>query len=76
METLVNNISIEKSSTSKIGSVDFDNLPFGSIYTDHMLVCEYVDGAWERPTIKPYADLSLDPASKIFHYGQSIFERG
>lgn len=74
MDTLLQNIAIEKATTSKISSVDFDNLPFGSIYTDHMLVCEYTDGQWHMPTIKPYANLSLDPAAKIFHYGQSIFE--
>lgn len=74
METQTNNILVEKASTSKIASVDFDNLPFGSIYTDHMLVCEYADGHWQTPTIKPYGNISLDPAAKIFHYGQSIFE--
>ena len=74
MEVQSNHIAVEKSTTTKIDQVDFNNLPFGSIYTDHMLVCEYADGKWELPKIKPYGNLSLDPASKIFHYGQSIFE--
>lgn len=75
METSTKSIiSIEKSKTSKIDQVDFDNLAFGSVFTDHMLVCDYKNGAWENPKIVPYGPLSLDPSSKIFHYGQSIFE--
>lgn len=74
MDTQTNNISIEKASSSKISSVDFDNLPFGSIYTDHVMVCEYENGKWSVPKIIPYGPISLDPSAKIFHYGQSIFE--
>ncbi|WP_282161301.1 branched-chain amino acid aminotransferase [Ulvibacterium marinum] len=67
-------IAIEKTKTSKITSVDFDNLPFGSVFSDHMLVCDYRNGAWEAPKIIPYQPISLDPSAKIFHYGQSVFE--
>ncbi len=73
MEVTVNNIPVEKAATSKIQNVDFDNLSFGSTYTDHMLVSDYVDGAWTAPKIIPYGPISLEPSSKIFHYGQSIF---
>lgn len=67
-------ISVEKVKTSKIDQIDFDNLAFGSVFSDHMLVCDYKNGAWEVPKIVPYKAISLDPSSKIFHYGQSIFE--
>lgn len=67
-------ISIEKAKQSKIDKVDFDNLPFGQVYSDHMLVCDYADGKWEAPKIVPYQQISLDPSAKIFHYGQSVFE--
>lgn len=67
-------IPIEKVKTSKIDQVDFDNLAFGSVFSDHMLVCDYRDGSWQRPTIMPYGPISLAPSAKIFHYGQSIFE--
>jgi len=67
-------ISIEKVKESKIEQVDFNNLAFGSVFTDHMLVCDYKNGAWETPKIIPYQPISLDPSAKIFHYGQSIFE--
>jgi branched-chain amino acid aminotransferase len=67
-------ISVQKASQSKIDQIDFDNLAFGSVFTDHMLVCDFKNGAWELPKIVPYQPISLDPSSKIFHYGQSIFE--
>lgn len=73
-ETKTLNISVEKAKTSKIDQVDFDNLKFGSVFTDHMLVCTYRNGAWEAPKIKPYQPLTLDPSAKVFHYGQAIFE--
>ncbi|QBA64692.1 branched-chain amino acid aminotransferase [Muriicola soli] len=74
METKTGNIIIEKIKESKITKVDFSNLPFGKVYSDHMLVCDYKDGAWQAPRIMPYGPVSLDPSAKIFHYGQSVFE--
>ncbi|MGB5392700.1 MAG: branched-chain amino acid aminotransferase [Lutimonas sp.] len=67
-------ISVEKTKNSKISKVDFNNLPFGKVYTDHMFICEYSDGQWQNPKVIPYQNISLDPSSKIFHYGQSVFE--
>ena len=69
-----NTIQIERAQHSKIKEVDFDNLPFGKIRTDHMLICEYSNGKWSAPKVVPYQSISLDPSAKIFHYGQSIFE--
>ncbi|PCJ98483.1 MAG: branched chain amino acid aminotransferase [Flavobacteriaceae bacterium] len=74
MDATVQNIVVEKAKTSKIDQIDFDNLSFGSVFTDHMLVCTYKNGAWEVPQIIPYQPIVLDPSAKIFHYGQSIFE--
>lgn len=74
MSTIINDIEIIKTKATKINAVDFDNLKFGSVFSDHMLVCDYKDGKWHTPKIMPYQPLTLDPSSKIFHYGQSIFE--
>ena len=71
---MTENIEIQRVKESKIASVDFDNLPFGSVYSDHMLTCDYIDGKWQAPKIEPFAPISLNPSAKIFHYGQSIFE--
>ena len=59
---------------SRIESIDFDNLSFGTIFTDHMFVCDYVDGAWGEPEIIPYAPIQLHPSASALHYGQAIFE--
>ena len=67
-------IKVELTTNSKLHTVDFNNLPFGSILSDHMFVCDYKDGAWQDARIVPYAPIELDPSAKIFHYGQSIFE--
>ena len=67
-------ISVEKSQTSKIKSVDFSDLDFGRVFTDHMFVCDYKDGKWQTPKITPYQAMTLDPSARVFHYGQAVFE--
>ena len=69
-----NKIQISKISTSKIESIDFDQLPFGEVFTDYMLTCDFVNGEWGTPNIVPYAPFLMDPSAKVFHYGQAIFE--
>ncbi|RWW92200.1 branched-chain amino acid aminotransferase [Flavobacterium cerinum] len=70
----MSNVIINRAETSKIESVDFENLTFGNTFTDHMLVCDFRNGQWEQPVIQPYAPFLIDPSAKIFHYGQAIFE--
>ena len=70
----VTQINITKTTKSKIEDVDFNNLNFGQVFSDHMLVCDYKNGAWETPKIMPYQPITLEPSAKIFHYGQSVFE--
>ena len=69
-----NEIDIVHASSSKIDTIDFENLTFGNIFTDHMLICDFKDGQWEKPIIKPYEPFMIDPSAKVFHYGQAIFE--
>ncbi|EIA07863.1 branched-chain amino acid aminotransferase [Flavobacterium frigoris] len=72
--THTNKIDIIKAPTSKINEVDFENLSFGSVFTDHLMECDYTNGEWQKPVIKPYAPFLLDPSARVFHYGQAIFE--
>jgi len=67
-------LQIEKIKESKISNVDFNNLKFGEIFTDHMFECDYENGAWQTPKIRPYQSLQFDPSTKVFHYGQAVFE--
>lgn len=54
---------------------DEKNLVFGKTYTDHMFIMDYDAGqGWHDPRVIPYQNISLDPAAKVFHYGQTIFE--
>jgi branched-chain amino acid aminotransferase len=69
-----NQIEIHKTTSSRLSQTDFHNLGFGKIFSDHMLVCDYHNGAWEKPQIVPFQNLSLSPATNFIHYGQSIFE--
>jgi len=69
-----NEIEVLQVATSKITEVDFENLSFGNVFTDHMLICDYKDGQWQKPVIKAYEPFLIDPSAKVFHYGQAIFE--
>lgn len=68
------NIKTTPISTSKITSVDFNNLTFGRVFSDYMFECNYKDGKWHTPEIKPYQPITLAPSARVFHYGQAVFE--
>ncbi len=74
MATATVNFKVNKVSTSKISTIDFDNLAFGKHFSDHMMEMDYADGKWGTPSIVPFANLQLHPATSALHYGQSIFE--
>ncbi len=67
-------INVSHPETSKISQVDWDNLPFGKVFTDHMLVMDYKNGKWQSPEIMPFGPIPMHPAMSAIHYGQSIFE--
>ncbi|HEY4651093.1 MAG TPA: branched-chain amino acid aminotransferase [Pontibacter sp.] len=57
-----------------MSELDFNNIAFGKIFSDHMLVADFKEGAWRNPEILPYGNMSLSPATSAIHYGQAIFE--
>ncbi len=67
-------ITIQRITASRINEVNFNQLEFGKVFTDYMFECDFVDGTWQNPTIKPYGSLSIMPSAKVFHYGQAVFE--
>ena len=67
-------MKIKEIETSRINEVDFTNLEFGAVFTDHMFSCDYINGKWVNPEIIPYQPISVSPASRVFHYGQACFE--
>ena len=67
-------MKIVLSNKSKIGNVDFENLQFGKVFTDHLFVCKYSNNSWSEGEIMPYEDFLISPSARVFHYGQAIFE--
>lgn len=74
MPTLTQSISIEKSDRSRLQDLDINNIPFGKIFSDHMLVATYKEGIWEEVKITPYGKIEISPSLSALHYGQAIFE--
>ena len=67
-------IKVTKTTSSKLSTVDYENLPFGKIFSDHMLTADYADGEWKNFEIVPFGDIGLSPAISSLHYGQAFFE--
>lgn len=71
---LMMEIPVRKTTRPGIHEVDFSHLEFGKYVSDHMLECDYKDGAWHNPHILPFSNLSLSPTTLALHYGQTVFE--
>ena len=67
-------MKITKTTNSRLNSTDFSNLPFGTVFSDHMLICNFKHGKWGAPEVLPYGPISIAPGAKVLHYGQSVFE--
>ena len=67
-------MKILKTSNSRLDSTDFSNLPFGRIFSDHILICKYKNGSWGESEIRPYGPIDMMPGTQVLHYGQSVFE--
>jgi branched-chain amino acid aminotransferase len=65
---------IEMTEVSALQTLKLENLPFGKYFTDHMLVADYANGAWQDVRITPYRPFEIHPSMSALHYGQSIFE--
>ena len=70
----MSDIKITKTKTSKINSVDFKNLGFGEVFSDHMFSMDYENGRWINQRIEPYGKIEFEPAMCTLHYAQAVFE--
>ncbi|MGI5963364.1 MAG: branched-chain amino acid aminotransferase [Lawsonibacter sp.] len=67
-------IKITRAATLK-EKPDSSKLVFGTAMTDHMFIVDYDEGrGWHDPRIVPYGPLQIDPAAKVLHYAEEIFE--
>src|ERR1700720_4943080 len=70
----MSDISITRTQSPKTPPSD-DSLTFGNVFTDHMFLMNYQVGkGWHDPRIVPYGPFTLDPATCVLHYGQTIFD--
>lgn len=67
-------LKITKTNQSSLDQLDFDNIPFGRTFTDHLYVADYANGAWNDLRIEPFKRFQVHPANIAWHYGQAIFE--
>ena len=67
-------LTINLATESGVSKVDFHNLPFGKIISDHMFEIDFDGTAWVNPRINPVEKLRIHPMNMALHYGQSIFE--
>lgn len=74
MTTDTLDIKITKTAHSRLAETDFDNLPFGKVFSDHMLVADYADGEWKNFEIVPYGPIAMSPAISALHYGQAFLK--
>ena len=68
-------MEIKITKTTNKGTLpEVSTLGFGKVFTDHMFIMDYVNGAWQNARIVPFQRLSIHPASTVLHYGSEIFE--
>ncbi len=67
-------ISIEKATTTRYNSIDWNNLGFGRFFSDHMFISRFENGHWDEGKIIPYGPICFEPSMMTLHYGQTIFE--
>ena len=72
VETL--QIDFRLANETKLDTVDFSNIVFGRVYSDHMFMADFVNGQWNNFKIEPYDLISFYPGSAVLHYAQSVFE--
>ena len=70
----MNTITVTKTVASRRDTIDFDTIPLGRTFTDHMFICDYADGQWQNPRVVPLESIPTHPAAMALHYGQAIFE--
>lgn len=67
-------MKVTTTTSSKLDHIDLKNIKFGTVFSDHMFSCDWIDGEWQTPEILPYGALPMEPSIRGLHYGQAIFE--
>ena len=68
-------IKVERTKAPKQKPGKGADLPFGQIFTDHLLIMDYdADKGWHDCRIVPFGPIMMHPGSTILHYGAGAFE--
>jgi branched-chain amino acid aminotransferase len=70
----MHSMPLQRTARSRRPGLDLPTVPFGTIYSDHMVVARYEDGDWHGAELRPFGPLELLPTISGLHYGLSIFE--
>ncbi|MDX2282831.1 MAG: branched-chain amino acid aminotransferase [Bacteroidia bacterium] len=74
MDVAESTVRVHQTEQSRLGQVNMNNIPFGKVFSDHMLIAQYQGGQWGAPEILPYGPLMMTPSLAALHYGQAVFE--
>ena len=72
--TAIKPIKVQKSTSLRIKELDYNNITFGKLFSDHMFYADFKNGQWDDAQILPYGPIPMSPATSALHYGQAIFE--
>lgn len=67
-------ITVTPTTQTRLHDVDFTNIPFGKVISDHMFIVDFDGKQWVNPRIEAFHRFEISPANLALHYGQSIFE--
>lgn len=67
-------MEVTRVSQSRLKEVDFENLEFGRVFSDHMFMSKFAGGVWNSPRILPYGNINIAPSLCTLHYGQTVFD--
>ena len=71
----MNNCIIDSKVTSALAGFSAPSkLGFGQVKSPVMYRVDYRDGAWQQGRAMPYQSIEIDPAAKVLHYAQEVFE--
>ena len=73
-QALAHSVRIDRVARSRVQEVDFTNVAFSSVFSDHMFISQFRNGKWDDGVIRPFGDITVSPSISALHYGISVFD--
>lgn len=71
---IVMTFKITKNQFTRFNDINWNDLKFGTYFSDHMFIAKYKDGKWDNGEIIPYGPIEIEPSLCTLHYAQACFE--